>query len=364
MSARQLPPSSEGRPGLFRPVFTPDPDRPPDPFEHSYPPWLTTGIVGAVAGAAVGGLIVFIVVGHSFLRPHPLPSAATVVPPSSGPIAVAKPGVLGPIVLGTNGRFDARGVAFEYPNAWVDMTRVVPANMPHGRVEWNAVLGEGLPAFAVVAAYPDRDPGTPRARSRAVAAVAQDVAGQLGATYASHPSPIGGVALPTFSYSLSGTPLAGGISYRLDAFVLFGARTRYVIQCQVVGQDPTDFSRGCAQIAFSFREVVPSTGSTAPLDAARRLYAAWRAGDEADAHRTATTDAVSQLFLIGPTHPAQPPGSCVSSGIVGVVACSPVHPNAQWLEFLVERFGSTYLVTQTLWCTTEGGLGRCSSFAP
>ena len=99
MAIGQQPPSAPGRSGWSRPLFTPDPNAGPDPFEHSYPPWLTTGIVGAITGAIIGGLVVFTVVGNSAVQPIPV-APPTVVVPSSGPIAVATPGVLGQALQG------------------------------------------------------------------------------------------------------------------------------------------------------------------------------------------------------------------------------------------------------------------------
>ena len=363
MAIGQQPPPAPGRSGWSRPLFTPDPNAGPDPFEHSYPPWLTTGIVGAITGAIIGGLVVFTVVGNSAVQPIPV-APPTVVAPSSGPIAVATPGVLGPIVQGTIGHFDARGVAFEYPTTWVNMTRVVRAHMPRGRVAWNAILGGGLATFAVVAAYPESDPGTPKARSRVTEAIIQDVGGQLGAPYAGRPNPMGSLAFPAFSYSLNGTPASGGTPYRVDGYVLFGPRTRYVIQCQVEGNDPTDFSRGCAHIAYSMRQTAPPTGAATAIEAARRLFAAWRAGNEPAAHRTASADAVAQLFGVSPTNLEQAPQVCSASGIVDTVACEPAARDAEWLEFLVQRFGDVSIVTQTLWCSTADGFSRCNSLAP
>ncbi len=173
------------------------------------------------------------------------PSNAPIVVPSKfAPFPIRSPGVLGPLVQGRGGTFDAHGVTVAYPQDWQTRTRVGAAHPPHGHALWSAVLGTGQDRVAVVAAYPGTDPGNDAARGRQASLIAQDVAEQLGATFASRAEDVGARPLPTFNYSIIGASLDGRRPWRIDAFVVFGRQVRYVVQCQRWERNPETSAGG------------------------------------------------------------------------------------------------------------------------
>jgi hypothetical protein len=334
-------------------------------FEPLAPRWLIRVVVGLVVAIMVIAIVIVIALASDELGYHSgaaVSSSPIVVPSKFAPFPIRSPGVLGPIVQGQVGTFDAQGVTFDYPENWQNMTRVVAAHPPHGRATWSAVLGTGQDQVAIVAAYPGADPGSDAARRRQASLFAQDVAEQLGATFASRAGNVGARPLPTFHYSIIGASLKGRPPWRIDAFVVFGRHARYVVQCQALGADSMDFGRGCAQIMSTFRTTGPPVGAGSPLEAARALYQSAKAGRADLAHRVATDDAAKALATWDPG--LQPPTTCfVSDGASGQL-CGPKEPDLFSVEFEVTQIGDTWIVTHVFRCTQYGSDVICRTFGP
>jgi hypothetical protein len=335
------------------------------PFEPLVKPWVKAlaggTLIGLVVGAALGAAIV--AVRYDAKPPPPVSTAPIVVPSQFEPLPIRSPGVLGPIVTGSRATFDAKGVTFTYPDNWMNMTRVVAAHPPHGRPLWNAILGTGQGNVAVVAAYAGNDPGTDEVRTRQTETIAQDVAEQLGATFTGRVGNFGPRMLPTFGYTIIGSPQEGRPPWRVDAYVLYGPRTRYVIQCQSPGGDPSEFSRGCSKVMETFRPNGPSIGATSALDAAQRLYAAGKSGRVDLAHQVATDYAAKQIVALwDPTR--KPPTTCVTTDADGGQTCRASDPGEVSIQFEVNTVGSRWFVTRVFDCTLYGSERDCWSFSP
>ena len=189
-----------------------------------------------MVGAALGAAIVAVKLN---VKPAPPVSTAPIVVPSQfAPFPIRVTRRAGAHRRRAGSAHSTRpGVTFDYPENWQNMTRVVAAHPPHGHAIWNAVLGTGQDQVAVVSAYRATDPGSDAARHRQASLTAQDVAEQLGATFAG----------PSMTWAL-GRCRRSGIRWsaprghdrppwRVDAFVLFGSHTRYVVQCQEAGAE-------------------------------------------------------------------------------------------------------------------------------
>jgi hypothetical protein len=343
----------------------PTPPAPGRPFEPLLPRWvkpLAGGtVIGLLVGAALG--VAITAVKLSAKPPPPVSTAPIVVPSQFEPLPIRSPGVLGPIVAGAHGTFDASGVTFDYPEDWQNMTRVVAAHPPHGRPLWNAVLGSGQGEVAVVAAYPGRDPGTDAARKRQTELIAQDVAEQLGATFTGRIGNFGPRLLPAFGYSIVGAAQQGRPPWRVDAYVLFEPHTRYVVQCQTPGANPSPFARGCAQILSSFRPTGTGVGAATPLEAARRFYESGASGRLDLAHQVATDYAAKQIVALWDPN-RMPPTTCAPSDADGGQMCTASNPGETSIQFEVNKVGDRWFVTRVFDCTLYGNERDCWSFSP
>jgi hypothetical protein len=265
-------------------------------------------------------------------------------------------------VAGAAGTFEAQGVTFNYPPDWQNLTRVVAAHPPHGHPQWNAILGTGQSQVAVVAAYAGADPGKDAARAHQTELIAQDVAEQLGATFTGHVRNAGPYLLPTFAYTVIGGPQQGRSPWRVDAYVLFGPRERYVVQCQTPGPDPSRFIVGCVHILGSFRQIGTAVGAASPLEAAHQLYAS-AATDRTDlAHRVATEDAVRQVSGLDPS--LRPPTTCFTSDGASGPLCAATNPGLFSVQFETQRIDGRWFVIRVFHCTLYGDERNCWSMGP
>jgi hypothetical protein len=352
---RATPRRSSSPPGV-------SPEEPP--FEPLVSVRLKPVLGALVAGVFIGALVV-VASAPEFLRKSsaaPATAPTIIMPAKFAPLPIRSPGVLGPIVQGQVGTFDAQGVTFDYPENWQNMTRVVAGHPPHGHAMWSAVLGTGQDQVAIVGAYPGADPGSDAGRGRQATLIAQDVAEQLGATFADRAGNVGARPLPTFNYSIIGASLDGRPPWRIDAFVVFGRQARYVVQCQALGADSMDFGRGCARIISTFRPTEPLLGAGSPLEAAQALYKSAKAGRADLAHRVATDDAAKELRVWDPE--IKPPTECfVSDGASGQL-CGARNAGLFSVEFEVAQIGDMWIVTHVFRCTQYGSDVICRTFGP
>jgi hypothetical protein len=239
-----------------------------------------------------------------------------VVPSQFEPLR--SPAVLGPIVPGSRGTFDAQGVTFNYPNTGHNMTRVVAVHPPHGRPLWSAVPTSAATPFIVDG------------------------------------------ALPTVGYTVLGEPTGGRPPLRVDGFLLFGPQARYVIQCQ--SDLGSGFGRACAQILGTFRQVGTGVGARSPLAAAVALFDDARRQRFDLAHRVATDDAVRQLIRMDPS--LQPPSTCFSSDGASGPLREAADPGLFSDQFETLRIGGRWFVIRVFHCTLYGNERNCWSLSP
>jgi hypothetical protein len=262
-------------------------------------------------------------------------------------------------LTGKSGNFDGGGVTFQYPKDWGNLTRLVPAHAPRGHPLWSAILGTGRREFALVAAYPGRDPRSDAARRRDAEQVARDLAEQLGATPAGAAFLVDGV-FPSFGYTVVGEP-TGEPSVRIDGYLLFGPRVRYVIQCQ--SPNPNDaFGGSCAEILGTFRPTATGVGATSPLAASQSLFRDAREQRFDLAHRVATDDAVREMIGMDPS--LQPPETCFTSDASSGPLCEATNPGLFSVQFATQRFGGRWFVIRVFHCTLYGNERNCWSASP
>ena len=205
--------------------------------------------------------------------------------------------------------FDAHGVSFIYPSRWHRAAPTAGLRLVPEEPSWIEVLGGPPSTRLAVAAYQRRDPGTAVGRAGIARRVGRRVAALLGSPPPFRVSPTTTPA-PEFVYSIPGG--ADAPATTVSGYVVFSARTRYVVGCQVVYSATTDT---CAAIFATFHLTGGGLSGATPAvrSVVAAVYAAWRSGHPSDARSLMMSQALAALTDSPWTEGTRPPSSCVPS---------------------------------------------------